>query len=82
MNSPLFTVNDKQWAKGLFLSVIGALVGGLQGILSSGHLPSTLAELQPIAIGALSAGVAYISHSFLSNSNGDIAKSEPIEPAK
>ena len=74
MNSPLFTVNDKQWAKGLFLSVIGAFVGGIQGILSSGHLPSTLAELQPIAIGALSAGVAYIAHSFASNENGTLGK--------
>ena len=73
-NSPLFTVNERQWVKGLVLAVIGAFLGGIQGIVSTGHLPSTLAELQPIGIGALSAGIAYVAHSFASNEQGQLGK--------
>ena len=77
MNSKLFSVSQKQWAKGLLLSIVGAFIGGVEGILQNGHFPCTVAELQPLAIGSVAAGVSYISHSFLSNSNGEIAKPEP-----
>lgn len=77
--SALYTVNAAAWLKGLTLAVMGAIASGIMVCLNSipPHIPTTLVEMQPILIGGISAGVAYVLHKFATNSNGEFLKAEP-----
>lgn len=76
MNSKIFSLHISDFAKGLIVAIITALISGCMTSLNKGTLPD-LADLKAIAITALAAGLAYLSKNLLSNSEGKFLKSEP-----
>jgi hypothetical protein len=70
--SKLFTLNWKDFLKGLILGV------GTPVLYYAQELIPMLTELQPIWRVALSAFIAYIIKNFFSDSNGDVLGKEDI----
>lgn len=62
--------------KGIVMAAIAAILTGLYTSIESGHLPSTMAELKPIAISAIGAAITYLMKNFFSNSDGKFLKPE------
>ena len=55
-------LSSGKWVKGLELSVMSAIGTGVYNAMQSGHVPTTMAEFQPILLVGLTAGVGYIIH--------------------
>ncbi len=73
------TLSWKDSLKGLIVAIGTALITGLMQSLQSGQLPVTGAQLMPIALAAGSAGLAYIGKNFLTNSEDQFGKKEPVK---
>ena len=61
--------------KGFIVAFLSAALTGLVTILDNGALP-TLTELKSAGIVGLTAGLSYLLKNLLTNSKGQIAKSE------
>ena len=73
------SLNLKDWLKGLYMAVVGAITTALIPLLQTGHLP-TLADLKSIGIVALGVGLGYIAKNLLTNSKGQVLTPEPPKP--
>jgi hypothetical protein len=77
-NSNFFSLNWKDFGKGLIVAIITAFVTMLCQALTATpvHLP-TGAELKTDALYALAAGASYVLKNLFSNSAGEVLSKEP-----
>jgi len=73
MNSTLFTLNTKDFIKGLVVAVLSAVVTILYNTIQTGTLDF---DWKQIGVMALTSALAYIMKNLLSNSNGLFLKKE------
>jgi hypothetical protein len=73
--SKLFSLNVKDFLKGLVVSVIGAVLGLIQPSIEAGNLVFDWKKIGTLALGA---GISYLIKQFITNSNGQIG----AEPKK
>jgi hypothetical protein len=81
MKSNFLTLNWVDFGKGLLVSVISAVLGVVTTSLQAGSLTF---DWKVIGTVALSAGLAYITKNFFSNSSGQVLTKEvdPTTPPK
>ncbi len=60
MKNFILKLTQTRFAHGLFLTVGGALSTAIYNAVNTGHLPQTWADIKPILIIGLSAGLVYI----------------------
>lgn len=73
-NSSFFSLNARDWFKGLVVAIITAIITVVYNTIQAGTL---LFDWKSIGFAALSAALAYILKNFLTNSNDQILKREP-----
>lgn len=73
--SKFLGLNWKDFAKGLFVALIGAFLGAITEILNAGKMPD-IDTLKTAGITALAVGVSYLLKNLLTNSNDQILKKE------
>jgi hypothetical protein len=78
MNSSLFTLNSKDWVKGLVVAVLTAIITVVYNTIQTGAL---LLDWKAISIAAISAALAYITKNLLTNSEDQILTKEPVKEA-
>jgi hypothetical protein len=64
-DSKFLTLNWKDLGKGLLVAVLGSIVAGIAAALQNGTF-----DLKAIGMGALVAGLGYITKNLLTNSDG------------
>ena len=74
--SKYLTLNERQWIKGLVITVVMTIATGLYDMVKLGHFPSTWAQISPLIMTGLSTALGYFIVSLGSNSNGQILKTE------
>lgn len=72
MNSTLFTLNYKDFAKGLALAVIAVVLGAIQQALSAHGFDFASYDWIGIFKLALEAGIAYLIKNYFSNEQGQV----------
>ena len=75
MSSKLLRLNRKDFIKGLWVTIICALITGVYQVIASGF-PITWITLKPVIIAAIGAGVSYLTKNLLTNSDGEFLLSE------
>jgi hypothetical protein len=75
----LFALKYKDFIKGFMVAVLTVVMTGAMTSLQAGAIP-TLHDLKNLAIVGLGAGIAYITNSFLRNSDGQLLKKEAEQP--
>jgi hypothetical protein len=76
MNSLFLKLNRSDFAKGLILAVITAVLGALYQLLQTKGFALTGIDLQELLKIALTAFVGYLSKNLLTNSSGEFGKAE------
>lgn len=74
--SEFLTLQQKDFIKGLIMSVLTSIVTGLYMIIKNGGLP-TMNDYRNIGLAAASVFLSYILKNFLTNSQDQFIKSEP-----
>lgn len=74
MNSQFFSLNTRDFIKGLFVAVFTAVITMLYTSIQAGDF---VFNWKAIGMAALSSGLAYIMKNLLTNSNDEILKKEP-----
>jgi len=75
--SDFLKINVRDLVKGSVVAVLAVLTSSLVTILESGALP-TVEQLKKIGLIALTAGVSYLIKNFLTNSQDEVLKKEPV----
>jgi hypothetical protein len=73
MNSSLFTLNSKDWIKGLVVAVLTAVITVVYSTIQTGTL---VLDWKSISIAAISAALAYITKNLLTNSSDQFLTKE------
>lgn len=73
MNSSLFTLNSKDWIKGLVVAVLTAVITVVYSTIQTGTL---VLDWKAISIAGISAALAYITKNLLTNSNDQFLTKE------
>jgi len=76
MNSELFSLNGKDLIKGLIIVVLTAIITGVITVLQTPNFVITWAVFKPVFVSGITAGLAYLLKNFITNSSGQIGKSE------
>lgn len=76
--SKLWSLVPKDFLNGLFIAVLGAILAVVTQTLQAATLTF---DYKAIGTTAAIAAVSYISKKFVTNSNGDLLKSEPTTTA-
>ena len=76
MKSNFLSLNWADFGKGLLVAVLSAVLGVVTTSLNAGSLTF---DWKVIGTVALSAGLAYITKNFFSNSVGQVLKTEPTK---
>lgn len=74
MNSSFFTLNTRDFVKGLFIAVITAVITVVYTTIQTGTLSF---DWKVISTTALSAALAYIMKNLFTNSNDQLLKKDP-----
>lgn len=77
--APFLRLNLNDFAKGLIMALLGALIAGIYTSIQSGALPVTLEAWKPIVMGALLAALTYLGKNFTTNSKDEFLKKEPTQ---
>lgn len=75
-HTPFLSIGQRTILHGAFMAAGGAIAGTVQEWLQNGHIPTTTAELLPVAKLAGGAMLVYVMKEFMSNSNGQLLKKE------
>lgn len=75
MKSKFLSLDTKDAINGFVVAFLSAALTAVLATLDSGALP-TLAEVKSAAIIGLTAGLSYLIKNVLTNSNGELIKSE------
>jgi len=78
MNSSLFTLNSKDWIKGLVIAVLTAVITVVYSTIQAGTL---MLDWKAISIAGISAALAYITKNLLTNSQDQLLTKEPTKEA-
>jgi len=73
MNSSLFTLNSKDWIKGLVVAVLTAVITVVYSTIQTGTL---VLDWKAISIAGISAALAYITKNLLTNSSDQFLAKE------
>jgi hypothetical protein len=73
MNSSLFTLNSKDWIKGLVVAVLTAVITVVYSTIQTGTL---VLDWKSISIAGISAALAYITKNLLTNSSDQFLTKE------
>lgn len=73
MNSSLFTLNSKDWIKGLVVAVLTAVITVVYSTIQTGTL---VLDWKAISIAGISAALAYITKNLLTNSSDEFLTKE------
>jgi len=73
MNSSLFTLNSKDWIKGLVVAVLTAVITVVYSTIQTGTL---VLDWKAISIAGISAALAYITKNLLTNSSDQFLTKE------
>jgi hypothetical protein len=73
-NSSFFSLNARDWFKGLVVAIITAVITLVYNTIQLGALSF---DWKAIGFAAISAALAYILKNFITNSNDEILKREP-----
>ena len=73
MNSEFLSLSWKDAVKGFVVAVVGSVLTGVYAALTT--VPPTL-DFRQIGIVGLTGGVAYLMQKFVTNSKGQLAKTE------
>lgn len=73
MKSSLFSLDTKDFVKGLFVAVFTSVITILYTSVSAGHLEF---DGKTIATTALTSALAYIMKNFVTNSNDELLKKD------
>lgn len=76
MNSSLFSLNSKDWIKGLVVAVLTAVITVVYNTIQVGEL---VLDWKAISVAAISAALAYITKNLLTNSNDQLLTKEPVK---
>jgi hypothetical protein len=76
MNSSLFTLNSKDWGKGLVIAILTAIITVVYDTIQTGAL---VLDWKAISIAGISAALAYITKNLLTNSNDQLLTKEPVK---
>jgi hypothetical protein len=76
MNSSLFTLNSKDWIKGLVIAILTAIITVVYNTIQTGAL---VLDWKAISIAAISAALAYITKNLLTNSDDQLLTKEPVK---
>lgn len=76
MNSSLFTLNSRDWIKGLVIAVLTAIITVVYNTIQTGAL---VLDWKAISIAGISAALAYITKNLLTNSNDQLLTKEPVK---
>ena len=74
-NSKFFSLNVRDFLKGLLVATGTAFGTGLIAVLQNGTIPQS-GDFRTMGISAAAAGVAYLVKNLFTNSNGEVAKKE------
>lgn len=74
MNSSLFTLNSKDFGKGLIVAVLTAVITVIYNTVQTGSL---VFDWKSISVAALSAALAYITKNLFTNSQDQLLTKEP-----
>ena len=74
MNSSFFTLNTRDFVKGLFIAVITAVITVVYTTIQTGTLSF---DWKVISTTALTAALAYIMKNLFTNSNDQLLKKDP-----
>ena len=78
MRSGFLKLNARDFAKGLLLAVITAVITGLYELLQSGTFAFDWLTLKPIVIAAVSAALAYLLKNLFTNTEGQILTKDSV----
>jgi hypothetical protein len=73
MKSSLFSLQTKDFVKGLFIAVLTSVLTIIYTSVSAGHLEF---DVKTITTTALTSALAYIMKNFVTNSNDEILKKD------
>jgi len=79
--SNFLALNLNDFFKGLIMVIITSIVTGIYELLTNGTV-LTWDTIKPVLIAAVAAGLGYLIKNFLSNSQGEFAKTENSELVK
>lgn len=74
--SGLLELNYKDWLKGLFVSIVSAVLTAVMQMLT---LVPPMIDFKQIGIVALTTVIAYIVKQLATNNNGDLFKKDEVE---
>jgi len=72
MDKKIGSLSVRDWAHGLFITVVGAVLDILIQTIQNGGLTFTKADASHVLSVAVIAGLSYLSKKLLSNEHGDI----------
>ena len=75
-NSGLLELSRKDWVKGLFVTIVSAVLTGLLQMLT---MVPPMVDFKQIGIIALTTAIAYIIKQLATNNNGDLFKKDEVE---
>ncbi|TAL64256.1 MAG: hypothetical protein EPN88_11190 [Bacteroidetes bacterium] len=75
MRSKFFSLNSRDFIKGLIVVVICTFLTGVYQLVANGGTVNWL-TVKPVVIAAFGAAVSYLTKNLLTNSDGDFMKGE------
>lgn len=76
MKSKFLNINQNDFVKGLIVTMLTALLYPIISYLDSGVIPN-MAQIKPILLVSITAGLSYILKNLVSNSHDKILQKEP-----
>jgi len=70
--SKFFSLNTKDFLKGLLVAIIMAFIASLNAVLQDGTFDFTWLIMKPVVMSSVGAGLAYLIKNFFTNSEGKI----------
>ena len=77
MKSKLFTLNWKDFSRGLLIAFLAAVITGVINILDTGAVFTWL-TVKPVLIAGISAALSYLLKCLATNSQDQMFKREPV----
>jgi hypothetical protein len=77
MKSKFFTLNWKDFSRGLLIAFLTAIISGIINVLDTGAV-FTWVTIKPVLIAGISAALSYLLKCLATNSQDQMFKREPI----
>jgi hypothetical protein len=77
MKSKFFTLNWKDFSRGLLIAILTAIISGVIELLDTGAIFTWL-TIKPVLIAGVSAALSYLLKCLVTNSHDQMFKREPL----